>query len=55
MQLGLHLQSKKYWFGVASAPYLPLKGQKAPKIYKIGIMRLKMDNIRLYLVSTTKI
>jgi hypothetical protein len=49
------MQNTKYWFGVARGPFLPSKDQKAPKIGEIGKMSLKMGNVRLYLVLTTKI
>jgi hypothetical protein len=46
---------KNIGLGSPGAAYLPSKGHKAPKIGKIGKMSLKMGNIRLYLVITTKI
>jgi hypothetical protein len=46
---------KDIGLGPPGAPYLPSKGQKASKIGKIGKMSLKMGNIRLYFVITSKI
>jgi hypothetical protein len=48
-QLELHIQSKKYWFGVPWGPSWIFRRPKGPEI------SLKMSNDRLHLIMITKI
>jgi hypothetical protein len=45
-------KQKKYWYGVPLCPLWAFKSLKIPQISK---MSLNMGNIRIYLVTTTKI
>ena len=50
-KLGLHIQSKEYWFEVPRGPSSAFKSSKSPKIAK---MSLKRGNIKLCFVITLK-